>query len=1138
MNDDSQRDDSQFDFPPVGSRPITAITSTGGGHSRLPTAASRRPATQSQVPFTQIARANLVVVLVENKIREVGAAIVDTNRLHAIELMHSPPDSPGFNHAISMLRVLRPQHIVLCSSQLKRTLALKIMSFFGDDSVAEEGGYPAAKISAVQRHAFDQGKGYEQLRRIKVSSSILSAPAKSSSRAHSGEGEEEEEKIDVESCYLGLCALSALHVFLDQEMGLSVSQRSVSVSWRNLTEGRLLLDFETVINLELVSGSRSGSKADSLYGMLDKTSTGPGSRLLFSNILAPPNEEGTIVMRQEAVQELLQLDSVRRSLSSVLPRLLDIDMILHSLVAQSKGETTIVIAKTIISAVIALKHTLELLPQISSALERAKNVLLQAVRANLSSDLFAGLRTMIDEVVTEDTAWSRSPLQREQQECFAVIPGIDGNLDMMRTVYSESVATLYSIAEDLRVEWNLPQLKLHYTKTRGFHLQVPLAALQPGADGSAMKHGKSTSGRVGKSGAADPVAKVELKLPSSAIQVVQSKNIVTMTTLELISLNERAHASQTQVYTITACVVQGLVAKIRDRGMSALLKLNESIALIDMLVSFATLASLSTDSSPYCKPYFDAKGSSLCIYQGRHPIIEHVTGGPVARKTVSAEQRFRFVPNDLTLGPDVTLKVLTGPNCSGKSTYLRQTALIVIMSHLGCFVPAERAIISTTDRLLTRLSTGDDENASTFLKEMRETSFLINNATCRSLVLIDELGRGTSNEDGVGIAWSVCEHLITRGVRTLIVTHYHELARLSSLYSNCENVCMAVDVADDAGSMIFKYSCQGGASNLNLDYGIALAEMCGLPSDLVSDARALRDVLKGQLSTKKKQGAKKRHEPLLNQIDDENKEGGVEEGVYKGDESDENDGEMVGGVNISATDEAVATRLRLAKRLVQVLLPSVDALDRDSATADPTMMDAGGAMSSFSAAFEEARNEFGGLLSEAYFSGFGQFFEVEVPVFPDEAPLSLASPLPSSPHVLPSSPHLHPSSPHMLPSSPHVLPHSTSPRAHVAKTPLADNERSEKQLNDLSQTAFFSSSPVTNRSSPRPLMMLQAPQAIMDTGPPLKQLIMEPMVDAEEEEEAKSNAIEGGPKNVNDSITSKDPPHVEEDWESALAGLF
>ena len=1117
MDEDSQRDSSQFDFFPAGSRPITAITNAGGGHSRLPTAASRRPATQSQVPFTHIARANLVIVLVENKIREVGAAIVDTNRLHAIELMHSPPDSPGFNHALSMLRVLRPQHIVLCSSQLKRTLALKIMSFFGDETGAEEGGHPAAKISAVQRHAFDQVKGYEQLRRINVSSSILSAPAKRSSGAHSGEGRgEEEEKIGIESCYLGLCALNALHVFLDQELGVSVSPRSVAVSWRNLTEGRLLLDFETVINLELVSGSRSGNKSDSLYGMLDKTCTGPGSRLLFSNILAPPNEEETIVMRQEAVQELLQLDSVRRSLTSVLPRLLDVDMILHALVAQTKGETTFMISKTIISAVIALKHTLELLPQISSSLERAQNVLLQTVRSNLSSDLFTGLRAMINEVVTEDTTWSRSPLQREQQECFAVIPGIDGNLDMMRTVYSESVSTLYSLAEDLRLEWNLPLLKLHYTKTRGFHLQVPLAALQTGADGSGIKqNSKGANGKGGKSGA-DPVAKVELKLPSSAIQVVQSKNIVTMTTLELISLNERAHSSQTQVYTITACVVQGLVAKIRDRGMSALLKLNESIALIDMLVSFATLASASTDSSPYCRPYLDPTGTTLSIYQGRHPIIEHVTGGPVARKTAGSEQRFRFVPNDLTLGPDVTLKVLTGPNCSGKSTYLRQTALIVVMSHLGCFIPAERAVVSLTDRLLTRLSTGDDENASTFLKEMRETSYLINNATCRSLVLIDELGRGTSNEDGVGIAWSVCEHLITRGIRTLIVTHYHELARLPSLYSNCENVCMAVDVTKDAGSMSFRYSCQGGASNLNLDYGIALAEMCGLPSDLVADARALREVLKGQLSSKTK--SKKRVPDQQKDENNERDEHEEREGVYNGDQVDdidENDGEMVGGVNILATDEAVATRLRLAKRLVQTLLPSIEANTA-------TIMDADG-LSSFSAAVEEARNEFGDLLSEAYFSGLGKFFEVEVPIIPDET--------------------------QVLPPPPSSQPKPTSPRTETVKSPLINNEHIEKhqtsdhselkhQTTDLSQSAeFFSSSPVTNRSSPRPLMMLQAPQAIMES-PPLKQLLIEPMINKEEVTNEGGEEIAPQPAVEAVLPLNQLAPDAEEDWESALAGLF
>jgi DNA mismatch repair protein MSH4 len=1124
-------DDSQdFHIPPTGSRPITAINNTG--HSRLATATSRRPATQSQAPFTQIARANLVIVLVENKIREVGAAIVDTNRIHSVELMHTPPDSPGFNHVISMIRVLRPQHIVLCSSQLKRTLALKILSFLEEENSGDDGGQSAVKMCALPRNAFDENKGKEQLQRIRVSSSLVK--------------EEEEEKIDIGSCYLGLCALNALHVFLDQELGLSVAPRSVAVSWKNMTEDRLLLDFETVINLELVSGSRSGSKSDSLFGMLDRTSTGPGSRLLFSNILAPPNKCGTIEMRQEAVQELLQRDTVRRALISVLPRLLDIDMILHALVAQTKGETTIVIAKTIISAVIALKHTLDLLPQISSALERVQNPLLQAVRSSLFSDVLSSLRAMIDEVVTEDTTWSRSPLQREQQECFAVIPGIDGNLDMMRTIYSESVATLYSLAENLRAEWNLPQLKLHFTKTRGFHLQVPLVALQPPVTDGLGIHGKGGNTRAGKVGA-DPIVKSEIKLPASAIQVVQTKNLVTMTTLELISLNERAHASQTQVYTITANVVQGLVSKIRQRGMTELLQLTESIALIDMIVSFATLASLSTDSSPYCKPILDPTGTTLSIYQGRHPIIEHVTGGPVSRKSIGSEQRFRFVPNDLTLGPDITLKVLTGPNCSGKSTYLRQTALLVVMSHLGSFIPAERAVFSMTDRLLTRLSTGDDENASTFLKEMRETSYLISNATRKSLVLIDELGRGTSNEDGVGIAWSVCEHLITRDIRTLIVTHYHELARLSSLYSNAENCCMAVDVADDAGSMSFKYSCQGGASNSNLDYGIALAEMCGLPADLVSDARALRDVLKGQLvsTTKKK---KKMMMMKMTSKDamliDEDKGQDIidEEDIDNIKEEEGEDGDIVGGVNISSADATVVSRLRLARRLVQVLLPSLDAQENDLIVNGAPIIDNVGSLSSFSAAIDAARDEFGGLLSESYFSGTGRFFQGEVPVILEEE-VPPPTPLPpSTPSFLLSQTQ----KPKSLVFSQGKAPTNLSQgMPHNADLDLSQGMQHNEGLDhaehdvykpfiglDISQTAPFSSSPVTNRSSPRPLMMLQAPQALMESGPPLKTIYSETT-------NTNDMLLEGGLVTTNDQVMKiEEEDNSWETLETALKGLF
>ena len=164
--------------------------------------------------------------------------------------------------------------------------------------------------------------------------------------------------------------------------------------------------------------------------------------------------------------------------------------------------------------------------------------------------------------------------------------------------------------------------------------------------------------------------------------------------------------------------------------------------------------------------YRDESSYVLRIEQGRHPIIEHL-----------APRSFRFIANDVSLGPDVTLRVLTGPNCSGKSTYLRMAALLVIMAHVGVHLPAQAAQVRLTDRLCTRLGTGDDEEASTFLKEMKETAFLLAHATERSLVLIDELGRGTSNEDGVGIAWSVCEHLLRRRAQTLRQLRQHQHGR-------------------------------------------------------------------------------------------------------------------------------------------------------------------------------------------------------------------------------------------------------------------------------------------------------------------------------------------------------------------------
>jgi DNA mismatch repair ATPase MutS len=196
---------------------------------------------------------------------------------------------------------------------------------------------------------------------------------------------------------------------------------------------------------------------------------------------------------------------------------------------------------------------------------------------------------------------------------------------------------------------------------------------------------------------------------------------------------------------------------------------------------------------------------------------------------------------------DFVYSVLTGPNCAGKSTYLRSVAVITILAHMGCYVPAAQAFIPLRDRILTRFGTSDDleENASTFTVEMKETAFILEYATSKSLVLMDELGRGTQNEEGIAIAWAVSEELIKRKSYTCFATHYHDLHELACMYSSCHNYHMGTTATsvNQIGQMQYLYQLFDGPSPLTEMYGIQMASVCGLPAELIEDAKKIHQKL-------------------------------------------------------------------------------------------------------------------------------------------------------------------------------------------------------------------------------------------------------------------------------------------------------
>jgi DNA mismatch repair protein MutS len=378
-----------------------------------------------------------------------------------------------------------------------------------------------------------------------------------------------------------------------------------------------------------------------------------------------------------------------------------------------------------------------------------------------------------------------------------IADGFDEELDALRRASTDANSFLDRLQDSERRRTGLSHLKVGYNKVHGFYIEIS----------------KSQA----KSAPADYVRRQTLKgaerFVTSELKAFEDK---------VLSARERALAREAQLY-------ESLLDSL-GASLDALQKTAVSVAEIDVL---ANLAERAVDLSLSCPRLADSP--QIRYRAGRHLGVEQ-----------SSEQP--FVPNDLDLDPDRSLLIITGPNMGGKSTYMRQSALIVILAHIGSFVPAEEAVIGPVDRIFTRIGAADDLTGgrSTFMVEMTETASILNNATAASLVLMDEVGRGTSTFDGLSLAWAAARHICGRlGALTLFATHYFELTRLPDELPGCANVHLTA--TEHGRELIFLHSVEQGPANQS--YGLHVAEIAGVPRDVVDSARTYLYTLERQQQT-------------------------------------------------------------------------------------------------------------------------------------------------------------------------------------------------------------------------------------------------------------------------------------------------
>ena len=555
---------------------------------------------------------------------------------------------------------------------------------------------------------------------------------------------------------------------------------------RNLQEyrssGALLLDPATLRNLEIFTSVR-GSRDGSLIAAMDRTVTAAGARLLERWLAAPAMDPDEIRRRHAVVGDLAAQPSRLAELAATLKGVRDVPRILGRLQNRLRNPRELC----------GVRDTLRQAPLVHRLLGEfgghaaAISSRIHAIPALL--DLLSG--ALADEPPA-DVA-----------EGNFVRPGYDAALDRMRALMSGNKAWLAELERGEQERTGIRSLKVRYTNNFGYYIEVTKANLH--------------------------------LVPADYVRrqtTVGGERYVT----EALRQKEREilHAEENALQRekdILESLIAAVVAESQPLAATA-----EALAEIDVLAGWASLAR----DWDYCRPQIDL-GETLEVTEGRHPVVEQGFRASEGGGTRS------FVPNDTSLSCDqAQIALITGPNMAGKSTYIRQVALLVLMAQVGSWVPARACRFGLVDRIFSRVGASDDlaRGNSTFMVEMNETANILNNATDRSLIILDEIGRGTSTYDGLSIAWSVVEYLHrdgARGPRTLFATHYQELTQLEKHLARLRNFSVAVKEWND--EIVFVRRVVPGAADRS--YGIQVARLAGLPRSVIERAKVILSRLEG-----------------------------------------------------------------------------------------------------------------------------------------------------------------------------------------------------------------------------------------------------------------------------------------------------
>jgi DNA mismatch repair protein MutS len=564
----------------------------------------------------------------------------------------------------------------------------------------------------------------------------------------------------------------------------------------------LVLDSTTLRHLEILEPlHRDAPRNATLYGALNRTVTPMGARRLRDWLSQPLSEAVAIGRRQHAVQAFIEAAECLEQLRVVLAEVRDLERTIGRLSVGSGNARDLNALRDALEQVPKVKATLaRLLEQDDEEASTLSDAVFQPKSrddSGLLEELARGLTEVPEVVDLIGRAITDEP-PLALKEGGVIRDGFDLALDELRCATREGKDWIARLQQQEIEKTGITSLKIRFNSVFGYYIEVTKSNLD--------------------------------KVPAHYVRKQTIANGERFFTPELKETESKILGAEER----STKLEYDLFLKVREQALGHLREIQETasaLAQLDVLASFAETARLFN----YCRPHVNGEGA-LVIRDGRHPVLE---------QNVSEE---RFVPNDVQLDGTTQVALITGPNMAGKSTFIRQVALLALMAHTGSFVPAASARVDLLDRIFTRIGASDDlaRGQSTFMVEMSETANILNNATPRSLVILDEIGRGTSTFDGLSLAWSIVEHLHNQvGAKTLFATHYHELTELAQRLPRLRNFNVAVREWNDQIVFLRKI-VEGGTDK---SYGIQVARLAGVPRSVVDRAKQiLRNLEESELT--------------------------------------------------------------------------------------------------------------------------------------------------------------------------------------------------------------------------------------------------------------------------------------------------